>query len=81
MDNDRVDQVTVTVEEHPDGGWIVMGDVDGQRKQFGDVHPDKDKADFHAKHMFDGADRWTGAATETEPDPAKYPGDGDPSQE
>lgn len=65
----------VQVVEHPKGGWIVVANAGGERRQFGKVHPSKEHADFYAKHMFSGADRWTGAAHVVPPDPERYPGD------
>jgi len=62
---------------HESSGWLVVADVDGRRKQFGGPHPSRKEADFFAKYMFSGADRWTGAAQRVEPDPMKYPGDGE----
>lgn len=68
----------VRVEEE-DAGWVVVSDVDGERKQFGDAHPDREQAEFYAKHMFASSDRWTDAAEKDRPRPETYPGDGDPS--
>lgn len=68
----------VRVEEE-DAGWVVVADVDGERTRFGDPHPDREQAEFHAKHMFAGSDRWTDAAETDRPRPETYPGDGDPS--
>lgn len=65
--------------EQEDSGWVVVADVDGARKQFGDPHPDKEQAELYAQHMFAGSDRWTDAAEKVSPRPEKYPGDGDPS--
>lgn len=63
--------------EQEDSGWVVVADVEGERKQFGDPHPSKEHAETYAEHMFAGSDRWTGAAEKVDPDPIKYPGDGD----
>ncbi len=66
--------------EQTDAGWVVVADADGERKQIGDAHPDREQAEQYATHMGSAADRFTGAAEVVEPDPAKYPGDGDPSR-
>ena len=68
-------ELDVQVVEHPKGGWIVVGNAGGERKQFGAVHASKAEAEFYAKHMFSGADRWTGGGRIVPPDPEKYPGD------
>lgn len=78
-DSDEVENVEVRVERE-DAGWVVIGDVDGERKQFGAAHPSQAEAQTYAKHMSAGMDRFTGAAQESAPDPAKYPGDGDPAR-
>ena len=52
----------------------------GQRKQLGAPHSSQKEAAFYAKYMFSGADRWTDAAQRVEPDPVKYPGDGEPTR-
>lgn len=57
-----VEQFEITVEES-DRGWLVVGDVDGERKVFGSPHPDQDKARFAAEQIRSGAVRWDGAAT------------------
>lgn len=65
----------VEVAQTARGGWVVLANAGGERKQFGDVHSSKKEAEFYAHHMFDGADRWTHAARVVPPDPEKYPGD------
>lgn len=52
-----------------------MANASGERKQFGGVHSSKKEAEFYAKHMFSGADRWTHAARVVQPEPETYPGD------
>lgn len=76
-DNEHVENYDVHVENQ-DRGWMVVGVFDGERKEFGDPHPDKETAETYAKHMFSSADRWTDAASKVDPEPAKYPGDGQP---
>ena len=56
-----VENFDVTVEES-DRGWIVVIDVDGERKEIGDPHPDRESAEFYAKNVADGAERWDGGA-------------------
>ena len=68
----------VRVEEE-DAGWVVVSYIDGERTRFGDPHPDREQAEFYAKHMFASSDRWTDAAEKDRPRPETYPGDGDPS--
>lgn len=77
IEGDIVDHIDldVAVAEHPKGGWIVVANAGGERKQFGGVHASKSEAEFYAKHMFSGADRWTGGGRIVPPDPEKYPGD------
>lgn len=64
----QVSEFDVRVEAES-GGWVVVGDVDGQRKQFGEPHASKEDADKFATQMLDASDRWTGAAEVVEPDP------------
>lgn len=71
------EELVVRVEQD-DRGWIVVADVDGERKEFGDPHASEDEAAFYAQHMFAGSDRWTGAAVKDTPKPETYPGDGKP---
>lgn len=75
MSESQPTDLDVEVVEHENGGWVVIGNTAGERKQFGDVHASKDEAEHYARHMFAGADRWTGAAQEVAPDPIKYPDD------
>lgn len=77
IEGNVVDHVDLDVEvvAHEHGGWVVCANTGGERKQFGGVHASKDEAEFYAKHMFSGADRWTGGGRIVEPDPEKYPGD------
>lgn len=65
----------VEVAQTDRGGWIVVANASGERKQFGGVHSSKKEAEFYAKHMFSGADRWTHAARVVQPEPETYPGD------
>ncbi len=78
-ENEKVENVDVRVEKQ-DAGWVVIADVDGERKQIGAAHPSEQEAQTYADHMGAGVDRFTGAAEESAPDPAKYPGDGDPTR-
>ncbi len=75
MDDDsKVGEMDVRTEQN-DSGWVVVADIDGERKQFGDAHPSKEEADLYATHMFASADRWADAGEKVAPDPEKYPGD------
>ena len=67
--------LAVEVTQTARGGWVVIANAGGERKQFGGVHSSKKEADFYAKHMFSGADRWTHAARVVQPEPDTYPGD------
>ncbi len=78
--NDASERSALDVRvEEDDTGWVVVADVDGERKQFGDAHPDREQADLYAHHMFSGSDRWTGAAEVDRSRPETYPNDGDPT--
>lgn len=56
-----VEEFDVGVEE-TDRGWLVVGTVDGERRVFGDPHPDRETAEFHAKSISAGAEMWDGGA-------------------
>jgi hypothetical protein len=70
----KVENLDVRVEQQS-AGWVVIANLDGTEKQMGAAHASREEADVYAKHMFSGADRWTGAAEKVDPDPM-YPGDG-----
>ena len=59
--SEPVENFDVSVEES-DRGWIVVIDADGVRKEIGDPHPDRESAEFYAKNVSDGAERWDGGA-------------------
>lgn len=72
--NHHVDDFDVVVEKQ-DAGWAVITVADGVRSLIGH-HPDRESAQFAARHIERGATRYDHAAQEVEPEPAKYPGDG-----
>lgn len=79
--NEATDTPSLDVRvEQVDAGWVVVGEVDGKSQQFGDAHPDREKAELYATHMFSAADRWKDAAEVDRPRPESYPNDGDPSR-
>lgn len=61
-----VENFEVVVEE-TDRGWIVVSIADGVRKEIGDPHPDRETAEFHARNVADGAQRWDGSASTDPP--------------
>lgn len=74
-DSNRVDEFDVSVEE-TERGWQVVAVVDGERKAIDQVYPDRESAEFAARHIESATDRWTDAATVAEPDPDQFPDDG-----